>query len=1680
MHKHALFLLCAVAFVGVNADGLSDFSNNLVTDIGPLLVLFGDSMTRQYLSESTSFLDYFIFAMAPIGILTAIVSTIRVCGHSSLRAFIGRSQEGNGTVEAELCTSTSRDVCELFNRGGITRVLGRPSIIELVHVPRCGNEKLQYSEVDKAGLFLFRNYLQMDDTDWEKPTKNGTNMFAPNPNLSLNVGIVKRPFWVFVAVAAIGLVLQAGVLVLAGIGVWILHWNLNGQSAAKRDYAPVMFIVGTVLMCGGMWCCAALIGQTTYETQYRRSRPISSRTVGDKEASRQSRLFWLQPGPQVIGDQSFDPFAYFEAPDDPLVDWTSSKKDFDEKFESYTLVAVLVVLIGYFMQFIGLRGMKAWVSLAQLGITVVMSILRGFLRMQRLGRDANRLASMPDMIAGYELDWLAFKIAQQESQQESSWHVNGQHEKAIEAKTQSSSASSSDNKSDQAISEVPTSRSQSPTAPQADRICQVDGNDLLLIRERLAHLTGHIAFSDIGDREYQKWKDDYVKVRTNAKKLSAAICLAAESLVRKYQVKKDIILRVKAVGSPNGDASNHPRQLISVILKPPPESSQGGWRVDSARLEAILGLWNWSLVSDHRLETKDDSGHKISKAETIKQARIVSAGPDDNSWDCKTNRQGEMDLWLGLNAIKLLNATSKFDKAYSYSPADLWMKPTTGEETDWEPLPKDRQSYQPPLQRLCGWNPVYESLISRALDSTNTATSANTSGQQLDEHVKLRLQYVSTNDSLLDICTQELFAGLMASLTGLQPIDTPDPVENAGNVQLDNPTVSALAKAFVENGLGSHPTALLCIIPALGKQLPSLAPDLLVSALIKRAETHRQESEWERAETLLQWACQRFSSSHGEEVSTATTSDNSVFATALRATGELYRWSFAQRSNDERKKFGLGGVKWMNENYRRDYRHNQDVTDILDCYKYIADKMATEPPSGKGSRQDTVGTRHSLMEAIRDRHRGEALYRLCFTTTGDFGHENLQAALPLAVRNDWEEVSSAILEMKARPDSQDEDGRTAISYCAELGYGSYLKRFMDLGGFLDLADKKQQTPLHWAAVTGHTHVVKLLLDTGHVDSGRLDEDGQTSLHQAAVNGNTDIAKLLVEAGADKEAKNGDGWTPLYQAARNRHTDIAKLLVEEGADKEAKNGDGLTPLYWAAYNGYTDIAKLLVEAGADKEAKDGGGWTPLRQAAYKGYTDIAKLLVEEGADKEAKDGDGWTLLHQAARNGYTDIAKLLVKAGANKEAKDGDGLTPLYWAARNGYTDIAKLLVEAGADKEAKDGNGRTPLHRTAYKGYTDIAKLLIEAGADKEAKNGDGRTPLYWAARNGYTDIAKLLVEAGADKEAKDGNDRTPLHQAAVNGHTDIAKLLVEAGADKEAKDGDGSTPLHWAAYNGYTDIAKLLVEAGANKEAKDEEAKDGDGSTPLHWAAVNGHTDIAKLLVEAGANKEAKDGDGRTPLYQAARNRHTEIAKLLVKADANKEAKDGDGLTPLHWAAVNGHTDIAKLLVEAGADKEANNGDGWTPLYWAAYKGYTDIAKLLVEAGADKEAKIGDGWTLLYWAAYNGYTDIAKLLVEAGADKEAKDGNDRTPLHQAAVNGDTDIAKLLIEAGANKEAKDGDGRTPLYWAARNGYTDIAKLLVEAGANKEAKDEEAKDGDGRTPLHQATDNGYTDLAKLLK
>src|SRR3981189_2801808 len=91
--SHVFFLaisLLPTVFAQSNETGVSDIVfNNLFTDLTPLLALFGDEVTKQFLSQSVGWADHIIFAVCPLGIITAVVSVIRVAGNNGLKALIG-------------------------------------------------------------------------------------------------------------------------------------------------------------------------------------------------------------------------------------------------------------------------------------------------------------------------------------------------------------------------------------------------------------------------------------------------------------------------------------------------------------------------------------------------------------------------------------------------------------------------------------------------------------------------------------------------------------------------------------------------------------------------------------------------------------------------------------------------------------------------------------------------------------------------------------------------------------------------------------------------------------------------------------------------------------------------------------------------------------------------------------------------------------------------------------------------------------------------------------------------------------------------------------------------------------------------------------------------------------------------------------------------------------------------------------------------------------------------------------------------------------------------------------------------------------------------------------------------------------------------------------------------------
>ncbi|KAL6811660.1 hypothetical protein V8C40DRAFT_270875 [Trichoderma camerunense] len=1125
--------------------------------------------------------------MAPIGIISTITAVIRVCGSSSLRAFIGRAQEGQGTTEAELCTSTSADVCELFNKGGITRVLGRPDIIELIYIPDRGQadqNQQQGQQIAQPRLHLFTSYLDGSlNTCWKRTRSSGRwdavfnkighsnsgNFLdhAPKPNLSLNVGIKRQPGWAFYVIAVVGFILQAGILVFAGTAVWLLEWNLQKpNSEASRNYAPGIFIAGTIALCLGVWSCAALIGQTTNEQYYERV-PESSDV-----------LYWIQPGPQVIGDQSFGSFAYSDAKrKDRLMNWTSSTKDFDKNFEFVTYFAVSLILFGYIAQFIGLRGLNAWISIVQLGITIIMSILRGMLRMKRLDKNKNRLQTWQDLVTGHELDWLAFDIAEQELTQKSKnnsqdtsveknqsqilekkflWSITGQHEKAI-------------------------------------RLENVAYNDeLIQNRTRLSNLTGHFG-EEMHAESYLYWKDERVRVRTKAKSLGAMISQAAAILLRNQSNKEDFHLRIKAAFS--DDESNYGETTVSIKLKPPTGPDRINWGVNSSQLEAILGLWLWSITRreyDTYNKKKTSSGipslpNKVLNSRIFRVVSVCHGGHEwDNSFDT------DMSLWLGSGDLKYVKQSldMRLYNRHKYSLADYWIPPNKSNEKSgksdqninqaakednesksYERVGESSNNSTAAFQRFCGWNLIYD-----ALSTTTSEEESNNTPEGKRVNVKGFL-LKDTEHSLLDICTQELFVALLHSMKalGFRKLDKISVSESGGNLRLENPVISALAKCFTDNGLGTHSDAISCLIPLLRSEIPPYQEKVL-SALTPVASNYRQDDEWSSAEVVLNWACQYY-----HKLNPADTDETSDFMVALRELGELYRWSLAQMQHNVRQEFGARGIEQMAARFGT-------TNPIVVLYSTVAKRM-------NGTRMKSQEWMDGFHHAIKDCRRADALFYLCFA--GNIMPHKLSKCLPLAARNGWEEIVSALLEMKLSPNIKDDAGRTLASHYAESGLWQPLRRVMGINADLDLADKYKMTPLSYAAMKGREDIVRLLIETGQADLRGSDYSAErTPLWLAIYQDHFSAISELLGQGADINMKKYREWQ-LDLAIRRGQSGVIKMLLEcclaeeweysrrvvvrllEGDSRIA--GSELSkvcihPLIWAVWGGLTDVIRSLLK------------------------------------------------------------------------------------------------------------------------------------------------------------------------------------------------------------------------------------------------------------------------------------------------------------------------------------------------------------------------------------------------------------------------------------------------------------------------------------------------------------------------
>ena len=278
-----------------------------------------------------------------------------------------------------------------------------------------------------------------------------------------------------------------------------------------------------------------------------------------------------------------------------------------------------------------------------------------------------------------------------------------------------------------------------------------------------------------------------------------------------------------------------------------------------------------------------------------------------------------------------------------------------------------------------------------------------------------------------------------------------------------------------------------------------------------------------------------------------------------------------------------------------------------------------------------------------------------------------------------------------------------------------------------------------------------------VDLKVRDRRDNTPLIYAAAFGSVDAVRRLLDRGADVNTKNSFDATALVYAAGNEAK--ARLLMAHGADVNARTRQGRTALMIAAAcDGCSAVVKLLLEKGADVKAKDSGGSTALELAASGGDSESVRLLLAAGADARNRSQSGMTPLLGAVFNCDLASVKLLLAQGADPNAAVTDagtvkfgkiqliGATPMLDSTAYCRGDLVQALIDAHGDVNAHDIRGMTPLMLGVASETQDAAlvRILVHAGAVVNAKSEEGETAADWAAKYGDGDVGSILRAEGA------------------------------------------------------------------------------------------------------------------------------------------------------------------------------------------------------------------------------------------------------------------------------------------------------------------------------------------------
>ncbi|KAF2114543.1 hypothetical protein BDV96DRAFT_577029 [Lophiotrema nucula] len=1520
------------------------------------------------------------------------------------------------------------------------------------------------------------------------------------PNLQLNLpttvpsyAMTIRELW---CAAIVGVMIQAGVIAVGAVVTYQPFMKSKFENDSVK-YGFPLFASGTVCLNAGMMICSWVIERSTQEHVWRRTprasgivergseldpskepeaRVQGTTTTSDHKgepssmgvpnhdmaaASSESlgrgqfHLFWLQRK-HTVNDQAFDSFLILGGSKDELL--TSSPHDHrswnvgslkklgrfaTNLYELSTVGGAAIGIVGFILQFEGLRGLPWPTAVAQLFGIVLMALIRAFVR-RRLGERCFTHTALD----GYELEWLAQRLVYEDfplipsgkedttkpSQSIIKWQIATKETGSANRLLVEPGQMRNGRTTDKEATFTRTTQTTSKVLEDLER-CPFPRNSqtVLKIRQRLGQLANR---SGVASKE--------------AVALSRAITLVLDEIFPIHgQVKKVFSWFLKArtlVRSSDTwgeDCDNDETSSDKIELQA--LGNERGWNFSSQDADAVLSLWLSSFAD----RTRDTDFNEDTKPLTRRTER-------DNVIIKYRRILGENPTLLHKNATSTPTATSKSARTDVLTRDLNWWVRTNG---NWDEI-----IYGEDVELVLGFNGMEGSTPGRnELSIDSSAARAVLLAQHIFSAFIWALSPLITSDTFDQAVVEDsdLFIASDFERSWMAPT-------------LRNARLIKIARGIESFGLGSFEDILLCMVPPLSCRglLPN---EEILTLLLDKARYFEKQHAWSQSADVYLGLLGLYVNPQND--------DRVPYEIVVDIVEFLF---VASEAADDRN----GRIKSKAENMNAQAlslaqaveRVRQSVEDHSLLLPVLLNLRWFYMRQGRQELFNTLFPKHEIKGSLRkpalesnmSQPNAAIKTMIRFTEFHDIPERLKKRQKPL-LENEKRLVVTA-----------DIFGWTPLHYAIVDDYSlgdfqpllEYGERYR---GHYELKDRSGRTPLHYAVIHD-LEIPKLLINRGGI--GKLAatvqaRDGSLPVHVAARHGRIELIKMLEPFLHTLHIPDHFGRTPLHLGAIRGYSGVIDRLyssshvVNPSSDELSRRN----VLHLALAHNHDTLAQDLITRDLNVErlsSVDTENVTPIDLILGKGEPDFMADLLAKFPEAQLNSQKG-------PNAAATCLTALIAAAIASNRAKQ---LSTIFQAVLNRSWD-ERLILEAFSIVQAKDKLEMLPELFEILRELGDAKKSLdvevpvitfTEAVEDAPAMIGDdisnpegprtkqrslrtssvqlfnrarahvlkimGTRILNWAIRNGDDDLFSLLVEEPASGNGDLGNelDHAAFNQADNAGDTLLASLALSGLY--EAASVEQYQRMLQALWRTWTPVQK---QERLNSE-------DRSGRTPLMLAASCGSSSLVQSFLEAGADPRIGIDKYRSALELAMRHQQLEVCKILLDHDpalASVELNSPDK-SPL-MVAVKARSKALLQILGRYEHVEANIPDiyGVTPLTRCLlYSGF-ESTKILVDTFPHIDSDNYQRDTLLSSAVsgdenYDDYDDERiRNLLKLGANPLCVDSAGRPQIFLAAVHGNIHGFELVQEAIGDEVGPDYLGLAFHGCAQMKGNQSVSRQIVD-------------------------------------